>query len=71
MAKTTLTTAEAAAELGVSPGRVRQMVLEGNLLADKFGRDLMISAEAVRAAKKRKTKPGPLPGKLASAHKSK
>jgi excisionase family DNA binding protein len=38
----TLTTKEAAARLGVSPARVRQLVLAGNLPAAKFGRDLMI-----------------------------
>ena len=38
----TLTTAEAAERLGVSPARVRQMVLAGQLPAEKFGRDLMI-----------------------------
>jgi len=39
----TLTTKEAAARLGVSPARVRQLVLAGNLPAAKFGRDLMIN----------------------------
>jgi excisionase family DNA binding protein len=38
----TLTTKEAAARLGVSPARVRQLVLSGELPAEKFGRDLMI-----------------------------
>jgi excisionase family DNA binding protein len=37
-----LTTREAAEKLGVSPARVRQLVLAGNLPAEKFGRDLMI-----------------------------
>ncbi|PYX87964.1 MAG: DNA-binding protein [Acidobacteria bacterium] len=37
-----LTTKEAAERLGVSPARVRQLVLAGNLPAEKFGRDLMI-----------------------------
>ncbi len=36
-----LTTAEAAAELNVTPGRVRQLVLAG-LPAKKHGRDLFI-----------------------------
>lgn len=54
-----LTTSEAATELGVTPGRVRQMVLEGELIAEKFGRDLMITGEAVVKAKQRKKKPGP------------
>jgi excisionase family DNA binding protein len=38
----TLTTKEAAEKLGVSPARVRQLVLAGSLPAEKFGRDLMI-----------------------------
>lgn len=38
----TLTTKEAAERLGVSPARVRQLVLAGDLPAEKFGRDLMI-----------------------------
>jgi excisionase family DNA binding protein len=38
----TLTTKEAAERLGVSPARVRQLVLSGELPAEKFGRDLMI-----------------------------
>lgn len=38
----TLTTREAAERLGVSPARVRQLVLAGDLPAEKFGRDLMI-----------------------------
>jgi excisionase family DNA binding protein len=61
MPKKTLTTAEAATELGVTAGRVRQMVVDGELPAEKFGRDLMISAEAVAKAKRRKKKPGPAP----------
>jgi excisionase family DNA binding protein len=38
----TLTTKEAAERLGVTPARVRQLVLAGDLPAEKFGRDLMI-----------------------------
>ena len=38
----TLTTKEAAEKLGVTPARVRQLVLAGDLPAEKFGRDLMI-----------------------------
>ncbi len=38
----TLTTKEAAGVLGVSAARVRQLVLSGQLPAEKFGRDLVI-----------------------------
>lgn len=37
-----LTTKEAAEKLGISPARVRQLVLSGELPAAKFGRDLQI-----------------------------
>jgi len=61
MGKRLYTTNEAADELGVTSARVRQMILKGELEAEKFGRDLMITAEAVAAARNRKTTPGPLP----------
>jgi excisionase family DNA binding protein len=59
MSKSFYTTEEAAAELGVTPARIRQMVIDGSLQADKFGRDLAIGAAAIVKAKTRKTKPGP------------
>jgi excisionase family DNA binding protein len=61
MPKRLFTTSEAAAQLGVTSARVRQMILKGELAAEKFGRDLMITNEAVAEAKKRKTTPGPSP----------
>jgi len=61
MDKSSFTTNEAAAELGVTPARVRQMVLKGTLPAEKFGRDLVITADALVLAKQRKTAPGPEP----------
>ncbi len=61
MSKETFTTAEAAEVLGVSATRVRQMVLDGTLPAEKFGRDLVITSAALELARKRKTKPGPVP----------
>ena len=61
MEKKTFTTAEAAARLGVTVGRVRQLVLDGTLKAEKFGRDLVITADALEAARKRKTTRGPEP----------
>ena len=61
MRKILFTTGEVAAELGVTSARVRQMILKGELAAEKFGRDLMITSEAVTKAQKRKTTPGPSP----------
>ncbi len=74
MPKDLYTTNETAAELGVTSARVRQMVLKGELAAERFGRDLMITAAAVAEAKKRKTTPGPSPvgqktGKAARSRK--
>ncbi|MDQ3255467.1 MAG: excisionase family DNA-binding protein [Acidobacteriota bacterium] len=59
MEKETFTTTEAAETLGVSAARVRQMVLDGSLPAEKFGRDLAITRAAIETAKQRKTSPGP------------
>jgi excisionase family DNA binding protein len=59
MKKETFTTTEAADALGVSAPRVRQMVLDGSLPASRFGRALVITAEAIETAKQRKTSPGP------------
>jgi excisionase family DNA binding protein len=50
-----LTTKETAEKLGVSAGRVRQMVLAGQLHAEKFGRELMISETDIQAVRNRKT----------------
>lgn len=61
MSKQAYTTGQAAAELGVTPARVRQMVLDGLLPAEKFGRDLAISADGIALARQRKTAPGPKP----------
>lgn len=66
MAKQTYTTSEAAEALGVSPARVRQMVLDGTLPAEKFGRDLVITTEALEIARQRKTTRGPDPKPKAS-----
>jgi excisionase family DNA binding protein len=70
MRKDTFTTSEAAAELGVTPARVRQMVLDGLLPAEKFGRDLVITADALEIAKQRKTARGPEPKAKAEGSKA-
>lgn len=50
-----LTTKETAQKLGVSTGRIRQMVMNGQLPAEKFGRDLMIKEIDIKAVENRKT----------------
>ncbi len=49
----TLTTKEAAEKLGVTPARVRQLVLAGDLPAEKFGRDLMIKEADLKLVEER------------------
>lgn len=71
MAKALYTTAEAASELGVTAGRIRQMVIDGELTAEKMGRDLLIAAADIKKAKERKTTPGPKRKKLAAERKTK
>lgn len=55
------TTEEAAEYLGVTVGRVRQMIIDGILETQRFGRAHVIAKEALKAAESRKTKPGPAP----------
>lgn len=59
--KETYTTEEAATELGVSSARVRQLILEGVLKTERFGRAHVITREALDAARQRQTTPGPAP----------
>ena len=61
MSKTGFTTEEAARYLGVTTGRVRQMIVDGTLKTERFGHVHVISREALEAAKRRKTTPGPAP----------
>jgi len=53
------TTKEAAAELGVTPSRIRQMIIDGSLPATKRGRDQFIARADLEAARARQTRPGP------------
>jgi excisionase family DNA binding protein len=55
------TTNEAAELLEVTASRVRQMVIDGTIRAEKKGRDLLIPESEIKAARARKTKPGPAP----------
>lgn len=65
-----LTTAEAAERLGgIHPSRVRHLILDGRLKAEKFGRDYRIAEKDLAAVanrpagwrKGRKRKPEPTP----------
>jgi excisionase family DNA binding protein len=42
-----ITSAQAAKILGISPGRVRQLVLAGELASEKFGRDHLFDRTAI------------------------
>ena len=59
-----LTSTEAAARLGISTARVRRLVLDGRLRAEKFGRDLVIyeaaleSFERLKGGRPPKSAPG-------------
>jgi excisionase family DNA binding protein len=61
MDKRVFTTEEAAAELGVSSARVRQLILDGVLKTERFGRAHVITAEALDVARQRHDRPGPKP----------
>ena len=67
MNKSVFTTDEAAAELGVSSARVRQLILDGKLKTERFGRAHVITREALDQARLRQTSPGPPPPKSADA----
>ncbi len=57
------TTNEAAGMLALTPGRVRQLVVAGDIKAELRGHTLLIPRSEIEKAKKRKTKPGPAPAK--------
>ncbi len=61
MDKNVYTTEEAAAHLGVTVGRVRQMIVDGLLQTERFGRAHVITKEMLKAVENRRTKPGPAP----------
>ena len=46
------TTESAATYLGVTPARVRQLILEERLPSEKYGRDHLISEDALRQFEK-------------------
>ena len=53
------TTKEAAILVGVTPARIRQLAITGEIDHTYFGRDLVITELGIEQARKRKTKPGP------------
>ena len=61
-----LTTLEAAERLGVTAGRVRQMIVDGQLPAMKMGRDNFIKESDLKLVENRKVG---RPSKSASAEK--
>ncbi len=69
-----LTTSEAAERLSVSPARVRRLVLDGRLPAEKFGRDLVIYEADVEAFERlkggRPPNASPANGKRATGQKN-
>ena len=48
MAEKLISTSEAAAILGISASRVRQLIIEGRLEATKIGRDQLLEPEKVK-----------------------
>lgn len=62
-----LTTQQAAERLGVTVSRVRQLVLEGRLPAEKFGRDLAIHEDDLKLVANRK--PGRPPNQATNMRK--
>ena len=63
-----LTTEETAERLGVTPARVRAMILAGRLPADKFGRAHMIHEDNLKLVEDRK--PGRPPKTKAETDKA-
>jgi len=58
------TTESAAKYLGVTPSRVRQLILEGRLESEKYGRDHLIKEEClIRYQAVGKKRPGRKPQK--------
>ena len=53
-----MTTTEAAARLGISTARVRQLILDGILAADKCGRQNVISEKEIARLKSIERKAG-------------
>ncbi len=68
MMKGYLTTKQAAERLNVVPSRVRRMILDGVINAEKIGRDNFISESEVKRVEKLDRKAG-RPAKVAKTEK--
>ena len=53
-----LTTKQTGEKLGITPDRVRQLIIEGTIKAEKFGRDNFIVESEVERVKQLNRKPG-------------
>lgn len=58
MMKDYLTTKQAAERLNVVPSRIRRMILDGVIRAEKIGRDNFISEAQIKKLETKKRKPG-------------
>jgi len=58
-----ITTKKAAEILGVTPVRVRQLIHQGQLAAEKHGRDHLLDKEAVQQFNRHGRRPGGRPPK--------
>ncbi|CAN5571325.1 hypothetical protein BH20ACI4_BH20ACI4_04250 [soil metagenome] len=58
-----LTTKQAGERLGITPDRVRQLIIEGTITAEKFGRDNFILEGEIKRLEKLDRKPGRPPNK--------
>lgn len=67
-ARASLTVAETAAELGISPGAVRQAIGAGNLEASKEGGRYAVVAESVSSYRARVKRRGPKAGAVITFH---
>ncbi len=56
--KSYLTTKQTGERLGITPDRVRQLISEGTIKAEKFGRDNFILESEVQRLEKTDRKPG-------------
>ena len=59
-----LTTQEAGKRLGISPLRVRQLILNGRLPASKFGRDWVIQEKDLKKVRDRRPEQASTTSKL-------